>query len=38
MFGPVAWAPSTSDVAYAVGFDRSVWRSADGAKSWTKVT
>ena len=38
MFGPVAWAPSKSDVAYAVGFDRSLWRSDDGGKSWTKVS
>ena len=37
MFGPVAWAPTKSDVAYAVGFDRSLWRSDDGGKSWTKV-
>jgi photosystem II stability/assembly factor-like uncharacterized protein len=38
MFGPVAWAPSKSDVAYAVGFDRSLWRSDDGGKSWTSVS
>jgi photosystem II stability/assembly factor-like uncharacterized protein len=39
MFGPVAWAaPKKSDVAYAVGFDRSVWRSDDGGKSWAKVS
>ena len=38
MFGPVAWAPSAKDVAYAVGFDGTVWRSADGGKSWAKVT
>ncbi len=38
MFGPVAWAPTESDVAYAVGFDRSVWRSDDGGKSWTEVS
>ena len=37
MFGPVAWAPSAKDVAYAVGFDASVWRSGDGGKTWTKV-
>jgi len=35
MFGPVAWAANTPSVAYAVGFDGSVWRSADGGKSWT---
>jgi photosystem II stability/assembly factor-like uncharacterized protein len=38
MFGPVAFAPSSSSVAYAVGFDGSVWRSADGGVSWTKVS
>jgi photosystem II stability/assembly factor-like uncharacterized protein len=38
MFGPVAWAPGAKDVAYAVGFDGTVWRSGDGAKTWTKVT
>jgi photosystem II stability/assembly factor-like uncharacterized protein len=38
MFGPVAWAPSASQVAYAVGFDRSFWRSADGGSTWTKVS
>ena len=38
MFGPVAWAPSASSVAYAVGFDGSVWRTADGGTSWTKVS
>ena len=38
MFGPVAWAPSASQVAYAIGFDRSFWRSADGGNTWTKVS
>jgi photosystem II stability/assembly factor-like uncharacterized protein len=38
MFGPVAWAPSAVDVAYAVGFDRSFWRSGDGGKTWAKVS
>ena len=38
MFGPVAWAPSASDVAYAIGFDRSFWRSDDGGKTWAKVS
>jgi photosystem II stability/assembly factor-like uncharacterized protein len=38
MFGPVAWAPSASSVAYAVGFDGSVWRSSDSGTSWTKVS
>ena len=38
MFGPVAWAPSASNVAYAVGFDRSFWRSGDAGTTWTKVS
>lgn len=37
MFGPVAWASAEPDVAYAIGFDRSVWRSDDGGEKWTKV-
>ncbi len=38
MFGPVAWAPSTSDVAYAIGFDRSFWRSEDGGQTWKQIS
>lgn len=38
MFGPVAYAPSSPDVAYAVGFDRSLWRSENGGETWKKVT
>ena len=38
MFGPVAWAPGTSGVAYAIGFDRSFWRTADGGKTWTQIS
>ncbi len=37
MFGPVAWASQPSSVAYAVGFDGSLWRSSDGGMSWTKI-
>ena len=37
MFGPVAWVPTKPNVAYVVGFDRSVWRTRDGGKSWAKV-
>jgi photosystem II stability/assembly factor-like uncharacterized protein len=37
MFGPVAWASSSPDTAYAVGFDSSVWRTDDGGKTWKKV-
>jgi len=37
MFGPIAWAPETPDLAYAVGWDHSVWRSADGGKTWKHI-
>jgi photosystem II stability/assembly factor-like uncharacterized protein len=37
MFGPVAFAPKSPQIAYAVGFDRSIWRSADGGKTWKQV-
>ncbi len=37
MFGPVAWAAGTPSVAYAVGFDSSLWRTNDAGTSWTKV-
>lgn len=38
MFGPVAWAPQQSKIAYAIGFDRSFWRSADGGLTWKQVS
>lgn len=38
MFGPVAFAPKQTQVAYAIGFDRSFWRSDDGGKTWKKVS
>jgi len=38
MFGPVAYAPSDGNVAYAIGFDRSLWRSNDGGKTWKKLS
>jgi photosystem II stability/assembly factor-like uncharacterized protein len=38
MFGPIAWAPSASDVAYAIGFDRSFWRSADAGATWIQIS
>ena len=28
---------ASPDVAYAIGFDSSIWRSDDGGKSWTQV-
>jgi photosystem II stability/assembly factor-like uncharacterized protein len=37
MFGPVAYAPSAPNVAYAIGFDGSVWKSTDGGKTWSPV-
>jgi photosystem II stability/assembly factor-like uncharacterized protein len=38
MLGPVAWAPSKPTIAYAVGIDRSLWRSENGGKTWKNVT
>jgi photosystem II stability/assembly factor-like uncharacterized protein len=38
MFGPVTWAPQQSKVAYAIGFDRSFWRSDDGGVTWKQVS
>jgi photosystem II stability/assembly factor-like uncharacterized protein len=35
--GPVAFAPSDPDIAYAVGFDRKLYRSDDGGSSWNVV-
>ena len=37
MFGPIAFAPSAADTAYAIGFDDSLWRSDDAGKTWKKV-
>ena len=37
MFGPIAYSASKPDVAYAIGFDSTIWRSDDGGKSWTQV-
>jgi photosystem II stability/assembly factor-like uncharacterized protein len=38
MFGPVGWAPSSPAVAYATGWDRSVWRSVDGGRTWKRTS
>jgi len=35
--GPVAWAPSDPDTAYAVGFDRTLLKTEDRGESWTAV-
>ena len=35
--GPVAWAPSNRTRAYAVGFDRKLYRSDNAGETWTVV-
>jgi len=35
--GPVAWSKSNPKVAYVVGFDRKLYRSADSGRSWQAV-
>jgi photosystem II stability/assembly factor-like uncharacterized protein len=35
--GPVAFSPSDPSIAYAVGFDRRLYRSGDGGRSWRAV-
>jgi photosystem II stability/assembly factor-like uncharacterized protein len=35
--GPVAWSQSSPKLAYAVGFNRTLYRSADGGKTWGAV-
>jgi photosystem II stability/assembly factor-like uncharacterized protein len=35
--GPVAFAPSDPSIAYAVGFDRTLYRSDDGGEGWILV-
>lgn len=35
--GPVAWSPSDPDVAFAVGFDRVLYRTGDGGETWAPV-
>ena len=37
ILGPVAYAPTAKDTAYAVGFDGSIWKSTDGGQSWSPV-
>jgi photosystem II stability/assembly factor-like uncharacterized protein len=35
--GPVAWAKTDPDVAYVVGFDRTLYRTEDGGQTWQPV-
>jgi photosystem II stability/assembly factor-like uncharacterized protein len=35
--GPIAWAQSDRNVAYAVGFDRRLYRSRDSGETWSVV-
>ena len=35
--GPVAWSQSDPQLAYAVGLNRTLYRSGDGGKSWSAV-
>jgi Photosynthesis system II assembly factor YCF48 len=35
--GPVAWSPSNPKLAYAVGFDRTFYRSDSGGSHWQPV-
>jgi photosystem II stability/assembly factor-like uncharacterized protein len=37
MFGPLAWAPHKPGLVYAVGYDRSLWRSGDGGATWKRI-
>jgi photosystem II stability/assembly factor-like uncharacterized protein len=36
--GPVAWSPSNPQIAYAVSFDRTLYKTTDGGSSWQAVT
>jgi hypothetical protein len=38
MFGPIAFAPSSPSVAYAVGWDHSLWRTSNAGTTWTQVS
>ena len=37
MFGPVAWSAHRANLAYAVGYDRSLWRTTNGGKTWKQI-
>lgn len=36
--GPVAWATSTPDVGYIVGFDGTLYKTSDGGRQWKGVS
>lgn len=36
--GPVAWAPSAPKTAFAVGFDRMLYKTTDAGSSWRPVS
>jgi hypothetical protein len=36
--GPVAWSTTDPDVGYAVGFDRTLYRTQDRGRSWEPVS
>jgi photosystem II stability/assembly factor-like uncharacterized protein len=35
--GPVSWSQSSPRIAYVVSFDRTLYRSVDGGKTWSAV-
>lgn len=36
--GPVAWAPSTPEIGYVVGFDGTLYKTSDGGRQWKAVS
>ena len=36
--GPVAWSESDPDIAYAVGFDKTLYKTTDGGERWQPVS
>ena len=36
--GPIAWAPSQPNIAYLVGFDRTLYKTTDAGASWQPVS
>lgn len=35
-FGAIAWSPQNSNLVYAVGYNRTLWRSLDGGEHWSR--